>query len=238
MRTTRNILTSTLMLIASIAAAQVTEPAVKSPSVLTKGRKVVEIPTAPDTLEQAVLINGKLYQALVINGDTLPLVNLPETGVQAQRKFNSKRERKRYRRLERHVRKVYPYAHLAGERLKEYEDELASITNKKARRKRMKQAEKEIRSEFEGDLKKLTFTQGRVLLKLIDRETGDVSYELVKELRGGFTAWFFQGIAKMFKFDLKANYDPTKGEDRDIEYIVQMIERENAAKCSALTADQ
>lgn len=237
MRTITHILSAVLILSGATAFAQ-ESPDKKGDELVFSKMNRVELQKTPDTLEQAVLINGKLYQALIIGEDTLPLVNLPEADVLAKRKFKSKRQMKRYRRLERHVRKVYPYAHLAGERLAEYEEELAQISNKRARRKRMKQAEKEIRTEFEGDLKKLSFTQGRVLLKLIDRETGDVSYELVKELRGGFTAWFFQGIAKLFKFDLKSSYDPSQGEDRDIEYIVQQIERENAAKCNALTIGQ
>jgi hypothetical protein len=237
MRITNTILTLGLILIGFGSYSQELDEEKGDVLILSKMSRV-DLPKIPDTLEKAVLINGTLYQALIINEDTIPLVNLPQADVLAKRKFKSTRQMKRYRRLERHVRKVYPYAHLAGERLAEYEKELANIHSKRDRKKRMKQAEKEIRAEFEGDLKKLSFTQGRVLLKLIDRETGDVSYELVKELRGGFTAWFFQGIALIFKFDLKSNYDPSQGEDRDIEYIVQQIERENAIKCSALTVDQ
>ena len=87
----------------------------------------------------------------------------------------------------------------------------------------MKELEKEIKRDYEGELTKLSFTQGRILIKLLDRETGSISYDIVKEFRGGFTAWFFQGIAKMFSYDLKAEYD-AEGEDKLIEEIVQKIE--------------
>lgn len=92
------------------------------------------------------------------------------------------------------------------------------------RKKRMKELEKEIKRDYEGELMKLSFTQGRILIKLLDRETGEVSYDIIKEFRGGFTAWFFQGIAKMFDYDLKDDYDP-EGDDKLIEEIVQKVER-------------
>lgn len=172
--------------------------------------------------ESYVLIQGKLYEALVINGDTIPLVSLPPVNAVAKRTFPSKRAQRKYDRLVFHVKKVLPYAKLAGKRMNEVEDELKTLSPK-ARKKRLKELEKEIKRDYEGDLRKLTFTQGRILIKLLDRETGQVSYDIVKEFRGGFTAWFFQGIAKMFNYDLREEYDPEK-DDRLIESIVQKIE--------------
>ena len=87
----------------------------------------------------------------------------------------------------------------------------------------MKQVEKELLDEYEDDLKKLTITQGRILIKLVDRETGATSYELVKELRGSFSAFFWQAFARIFGSTLKAEYDPY-GEDRLIEEIVLLID--------------
>lgn len=178
-----------------------------------------------DTIEDVVLINGKLYEATVSNGDTLPLINLPIVRVQREKVFKSKRDRRRYIRLERNVRKVYPFAKMANQRLFAYEHSMKEM-DEKFHKKFMKKAEKDIRKEFGDELKALTFTQGRILLRLIDRETGNVSYDLVKELRGGFTAWLFQGVAKMFKYDLKSEYDPEK-DDRLIEEIVRKIEQED-----------
>ena len=179
-----------------------------------------------DTLQDGVLINGRLYNALLLEGDTLPLVPLPYVQVKTTRVFKNKRQRRRYQRLERNVRKVYPFAKLANEKLVRYEKTLVGMSPR-MRKKFMRAAEKEIRKEFSHDLKALTFTQGRILLKLIDRETGSVSFELVKDLRGGFTAWVFQGVARLFDFNLKAEYDP-ENDDQYIEEIISKIEREQA----------
>ena len=171
----------------------------------------------------SALINGQLYDAIVVDGDTIPVIKLPTAKATSKRVFKSKRAEKRYRRLEYHIKKVYPYAKLASVKMKEVEKEVAGMT-KRERKKRMKQLEKEIKREYEGELMKMTFTQGRILIKLLDRETGDVSYDIVAAFRGKFTAWFFQGIAKMFDYDLKSEYD-AKGKDKLIESIVQRIER-------------
>lgn len=171
----------------------------------------------------SALINGKLYEAIIIDGDTVPVISLPPARVTSKRVFKSKRESKKYYKLVYHVKKVLPYAKLAGKRMHEVEDEVKDMTPRE-RKKRMKDLEKEIKRDYEGELTKLSFTQGRILIKLLDRETGEVSYDIVKEFRGGFTAWFFQGIAKMFDYDLKSEYDP-EGDDKLIEQIVQKVER-------------
>lgn len=169
-----------------------------------------------------VLINGQLHEALVIGNDTIPLIALPPVNAVAKREFPSKRDERRYYKLVAHIKKVLPYAKLAGTRMREVEEELKTMSSKE-RKKRLKLLEKEIKRDYEGDLRKLTFTQGRILIKLLDRESGMVSYDIVKHFRGGFTAWFFQGVAKMFGYDLKSEYDPEK-DDRLIESIVVKIE--------------
>ena len=116
-------------------------------------------------------------------------------------------------------------AKLAGEKLRGYEGELAAIDSERKKKKFYKKVEKELKAEFGDELTKLTISQGRILIKLIDRETGDTSYELVSELRGNFSAFFWQGLARIFGHNLKSNYDP-EGEDRMIEEIVQRIESE------------
>ena len=87
----------------------------------------------------------------------------------------------------------------------------------------MKQAEDELKEEYGEDLKKLTFSQGKILIKLVSRETGNSSYELVQDFRGRFVAFWWQAFAKIFGHNLKMDYDP-EGEDREIELIVLMIE--------------
>jgi hypothetical protein len=161
--------------------------------------------------------------AKVEHGDTIPIVQLPEVSVYALRVFEGKRDIRNIQRMIYHVKKAYPYAKLAGIKLHEYEDILAQTKSDSERRKIMRQAEKELNDQFGEDLKDLTFTQGKILLKLIDRETGDISYNLVKDLRGGFAAVFYQGFARLWGYNLKSHYDP-KGEDELIEAIVIMIE--------------
>jgi hypothetical protein len=161
--------------------------------------------------------------AEVVGNDTIPIVELNEVDIMTFRIIESKREYKRLTKLIRNVKKVYPYAKLAGIKLNQYEEILLNASSDKERKQILKQAEKEIQAEYGNDLKNLTFSQGKILIKLVDRETGNSSYELVKELRGAFRAFFYQTFAKIFGYNLKVKYDPY-GEDADIEFIVRMIE--------------
>ncbi|MBU1013837.1 MAG: DUF4294 domain-containing protein [Bacteroidetes bacterium] len=160
--------------------------------------------------------------AKIVNGDTIPVVQLKEVNVSAYR-IVEKNEFRQMTRFIRNVKKVYPYAKIAGLKLKEYNDILLQTPDEKEQKKILKRAEQELKDEFGEDLKQLTFSQGKILIKLIDRETGNCSFELVKELRGGFTAFFYQAFARIFGYDLKEKYDP-RGEDSLIELIVMMIE--------------
>ena len=158
-------------------------------------------------------------------GDTILYYTLKPVRVYSSlRTFKNEKEQRKYNRLVYHVRKVYPYAHRAGIMLREEEAKMTGM-DKGDRRSHMKQVEKRLEKEFGPELKALTFTQGRILLKLIDRETGHTSYELVDDLRGSFRAWFYDGIAGLFGYDLKGKYDPHNHlEDRYIEEVVLMIE--------------
>lgn len=158
----------------------------------------------------------------IVDGDTIPVYQLSEVSVTAF-KVVSRREFRRMTRLIRNVKKVYPYAKIAGYKYREYNALLENTSEKREQRKIIKQAEKELKAEFGHDLRKLTFSQGKILIKLIDRETGDTSFDLVKELRGGFPAFFYQGFARLFGYNLKTNYDAL-GVDSQIELIVRMIE--------------
>lgn len=170
-----------------------------------------------------VLIQGKLYDAIIVGNDTLPIISLPPVEAVALKTAKQRKAEAKYVRLVARVKKVWPYAKLAGERLKIYEAQLEG-KSKEERKRMLKQVEKDIRKEFEGDVRKMSYTEGQILLKLIDRQTGMVSYDLIKEFRGGFTAFIFQGVAKIFSQDLKDDYDPEK-DDRLIEDIVKKIER-------------
>ena len=167
---------------------------------------------------------GHLFYATVIDGDTVPVVFMNPYSVWEQRVFKSKREEKKYNRLQRYVKIVYPYAKKANELLAKYEAEIAAEENPRERKKYYKKVEEELLAEYGGDMKEMTTSQGRRLIKLIDRETERTSYELVKEFRSGVTAFFWQGIAKLFSQDLKSEYDANT-EDKYIEDIVVAIEQ-------------
>jgi len=165
----------------------------------------------------------KVVRAIVIDGDTIPDITLDEIEVLLLKYPKSKRGKRKLNRYVKNVKHVLPYAKLAGKKLHEYEKILLDAKSDNERRKIMKQAEKELTEEFTDDIKNMTFSQGLILIKLIDRETGETSFKLVQELRGKFTAFFYQTFARLWGFNLKADYDP-EGEDRQLEVIVRLIE--------------
>ncbi len=168
--------------------------------------------------------NQIITPAIVRGTDTIPLVNLAAVEIFAAFDPANAENLKKYLKLRRDVLRAYPYAKLAATQLKYINDTLMHIKSEKARRKFIKATEKDLKERFEKDLKNLTYSQGRILIKLIDRETGNTSYSLVKELRGSFQAVFWQSLARFFGTNLKSEYDP-QGEDYMIEGIVQAIER-------------
>jgi len=159
----------------------------------------------------------------IIDGDTIIISNIQEATIQPREKFDSKRDQRQYRQLVYNVKKAYPYALLAGEMFREMEYNMSGMETEKERKEYIKQVEKDIKEKFEGELTKLTITQGRILIKLIDRETMHTSYDLVKELRGSFQAVFWQTLARLFGSNLKSTYDPY-GEDKMIEEIIFLID--------------
>lgn len=166
-----------------------------------------------------------ITKAIVVNGDTIPVFELPPVDIIALAVNPLTAEQlKQYYKLRRDVLRAYPYAKLAGLKLKEINANIEKIPKEKDRRKYLKETEKQLKKDFEKDLKNLTITQGRILIKLIDRETGSTTYYLVKELRGSLQAFIWQGVAKLFGSNLKTTYD-TAGNDKMIESIVRAIER-------------
>lgn len=150
----------------------------------------------------------------VEKGDSIPLVHVLPVYV-----FSRPVDLRRYRRLVEAVKKVYPVAKVARAKMAEMEDELRRLPNKKAQKAYIKQVYHQIKDEYTPVLKHMTRTQGRVLLKLIDRETEYTAYEVLKEFRGGFVAGFWQGVSRIFGQNLKSEYDK-EGEDKMIEQIV------------------
>lgn len=161
---------------------------------------------------------------VIENGDTLYQLSLPPVFIfPTPTTKASAKNWKEYRRLVYNFQKVYPYALLAKQKTDMMEAELAQLPSKKERDAVIDRYEKELFAEFEKPLRKLTFSQGKLLLKLIDREVGQTSYYVIKELKGGVTAFFWQGIAKFFGANLKKPYDKY-GEDRDVEQLVKLYQ--------------
>jgi hypothetical protein len=165
------------------------------------------------------------YRLEIINGDSILFFDMPavviKPGIKKLPKFKNKKEVIKYNRLTRYVKKVYPYAQLASQKLKECEEEIKR--DPESRKKAMRKVEKALRKRYGSALKKLTVKQGKLLLLLIDRQTGLTTFELVQELRGSFNASMYQGIAVLFGHSLKLNYEPN-GKDWMIEDIIRKIE--------------
>ncbi|WP_439184086.1 DUF4294 domain-containing protein [Carboxylicivirga taeanensis] len=164
-----------------------------------------------------------VLQHRIVEQDTMPHVNLKEVAVIPPYKFKNKRAKRRYGKLVRNIKKALPYARSAGEKVNAINAHLATLTTEKQKKAYLKEAEKELFEEFEEPLKKLTFSQGRLLIKLINRETGNTTYELIKYYKGGFSAFFWQGIARLFGSNLKAEYH-ADSEDKMIEHIILLID--------------
>ncbi len=159
----------------------------------------------------------------IVGSDTLTIIDVAPIVIFPPTVIRTKKELVRYDRLVYNIKKVYPYAKLAGAKLREFEKALDTIPSEKGKRLFIKKAQRDLEAQFGDEIKGLTFSQGKILLKLVYRETGNSTYDLVKELRGGFTAFIFQTLATIFGYNLKAGYDPG-GTDQAIEQIVLMIE--------------
>lgn len=154
-----------------------------------------------------------------VGDELIPWIGLPEIIIIDTRIFKSPLERAKFNRLRYNVLKVMPYAMFARQRYQVLQTDLANAKTRRDQRILVKSFEGEIKAMFNREIKNLTITQGGILIKLIDRETGNSSYDLVKEMKGGFTAFFYQSVARVFGNNLKNKYDPQ--EDRDIEAIIQ-----------------
>ena len=172
-----------------------------------------------DTIPERVY----LLQTVERDGVSLPEIQIKEVTVAGTKSTSRKSVIRRYDRLIYNLKRVYPYSIIVRSKLEEVNDDLSGIPIEKDRRQYIKEFEKNIFKEYEDDVRKLTITQGRLLLKLIDRETQNTSYDLIKQYRGGLSAAFWQSIARIFGTNLKEEYDPY-GTDFMIELLLQDIE--------------
>ena len=172
---------------------------------------------------KAVNTEERTLPTINVNGELIPYTYLQEVNVFSDFKFKNKKQEEFYWRTVRDVKKTLPYAKIAGRVMYETDQQLKTIPTDKERKAFLKTKEKELFAEFEGDLKRMTVSQGRMLLLLIDRECNKTSFEIIKMYRGGFSAVFWQGIAKLFGSNLKSEYDGSD-KDRIIERVIALVE--------------
>lgn len=163
------------------------------------------------------------HTATLDDGEVVPLFPIEEVVVRANYVWKSEDARQQYLRLKRNVLRVLPYAIYAQKRYQQLDHDLALATNKREEKRLIKICEDEIKYKFNTEIKNLTISQGKILIKLIERQTGNTSYELVKDMKGGMTAFLYQGIAKVFGHNLKSTYNPQ--EEFEIENIIRSYER-------------
>jgi hypothetical protein len=153
------------------------------------------------------------------DGEMIPWIPLNEVVIYGARIFKTPADRAAFNRLRYNVLKVMPYALFAKRRYEQLERDLAVTTDRKEHKKLVKACDAEIKKMFNTEIKELTITQGQILTKLIDREVGRTTYEIVKETQGGVKAFIYQSVARVVGHNLKSTYNPE--EERDIESIIQ-----------------
>ncbi|MEN9444387.1 MAG: hypothetical protein RIS47_1277 [Bacteroidota bacterium] len=169
------------------------------------------------------LVTGYMVPMILIDGQWVLHVRLGQITILPPVVFRNAAQQKRYSKMEYNIRKVYPYAVTIQGVFESVNRSLDTIKGKRAQKNFVDKQEAMLKAQFEGKLRKLTFTQGRLLLKLVDRQTGHTTYEVVKQLKGGFSAFFWQSVARIFGANLKSEYD-VKGDDWMIEDIISRLE--------------
>lgn len=175
--------------------------------------------TVKDSIPDRFYVLQNVYR----DGESLPEMEIKEVTIVGNRKRGASFNYWKYQRLIYNVRRVYPYAVIVRMKLASVNEKLQGMNSEKERKEYMKEVEKEVFRDYEGDMQQMTLTQGKLLIKLIDRETRNTSYDLIRDYRGKVPAAFWQGVARLFGTNLKAEYDPY-GEDAIIEKIVTEIE--------------
>ena len=172
--------------------------------------------------EDPVEQDSTVVHYMIIEGDSIPVteVELDEVLMLPNLSFKDRNARIRYIILRRKTHKVFPYAKLAAERLETLQKRLNQLERKRDKKKYAKVIQRYIEDEFSAELKKLTKTEGQILVKLIHRQTGKTTFELIKELRNGWRAFWFNSTAKLFNISLKEEFNPLAVEE---DYLIEDI---------------
>lgn len=177
----------------------------------------------PLKAQEQTKINGYLVPACIYEGDTIPCIQLKNTYVFPELKFKNKKEWLEYYRLIRNVKKTLPLSRKINRTIIETYEYLETLPDNKAKEKHLKRVEKGLKEQYTPQMKKLTFAQGKLLIKLVDRECNQSSYELVKAFMGPFKAGFYQTFATLFGASLKKKYDPLEN-DKLTERVIILVE--------------
>lgn len=163
-----------------------------------------------------------ILNAQILAGDSIPHIDLPEIAVISKPVFKNRRDARRYWRLVYNLKKVLPYSEIIADMVIQIDKELEEVESPRDRRKLVRSVEDSLWDQYETDMRKMTVSQGRLLFKLVDRETSATTYNWIELYRGSVPAFFWQGIARLFSSDLKVDYDP-EGEDKLIEQLIGYI---------------
>jgi hypothetical protein len=163
----------------------------------------------------------QVLYGVVFNGDTIPSLNVPEIAITGY-KFDTKQDEYWYNYYLKRVKKVYPYYQIAKEVVLELEEEKANSKKKKFK-KYKKDRKEELMNEFEKELRGLKVSEGKVLVKMINRETGTNFYDLIKEYNSGLKAWVYNIAANRYDYNLKEVYDPESEDNRMLELAIKQV---------------
>lgn len=166
---------------------------------------------------------GYLVPMCVYEGDTIPYIKIPTVYIFKPLVFKNKRQQNEYNKLVRNVKKVLPISKEINRAIIETYEYIMTLPTEKERQKHIKRVEKGLKQQYTPRMKKLTFAQGKLLIKLVDRQSNQTTYELVKAFMGPFKAGFYQTFAALFGASLKKEYDP-KGEDAMVERVILLVE--------------
>ena len=173
--------------------------------------------------EQTTTIKGYVVPICVYKGDTIPSMRMPTLYVYKDLYFKNKKQQQEYNRLVRNVKKTLPIAKEVNRAIIETYEFLQTLPDEKAREKHLSMVEKSVKEQYTPRMKQLTLSQGKLLIKLVNRETSSSSYELVKAFLGPFKAGFYQAFAAIFGASLKKEYHP-EDEDAMIERVIILVE--------------
>ena len=170
----------------------------------------------------------QILYGVVFNGDTIPLLNVPEIAITGYQ-FDTQQDKYWYNYYLKRVKKVFPYYQIAKTVVNDLDEEKTN-SKKKHYKKYKKERKKDLMGEFEKELRDLKISEGKVLVKMINRETGTNFYDLIKEYNSGMKAWVYNIAANRYDYDLKESYDPNADENKMLEMAIQQVLNNNQVR--------